>query len=240
MIPQLGSGPDTSTSGSGYLSIQDYKDLLHYAKMRHIEVIPEVDSPGHARAAIQAMESRYRKLNKIGKKKEAEIYRLVDPTDTSRYLSVQYFDDNAMSPCMESTFNFIDKVIKEIKAMHDDAGHPLRIYHFGGDEVAKNAWSNSTTCQKLGFKGTTAEIRTNMKKLFAERVSNLTHTYELNLLGWEDGFNKGNGIPFDRKLFPNTDVISNAWDNVWEWGEARRAYSFANAEYKVIQLRLLY
>jgi hexosaminidase len=59
-------------------------------------------------------------------------------------------------------------------------------------------------------------------------------------LGWEDGFNKGNGIPFDRKLFPNTDVISNAWDNVWEWGEARRAYSFANAEYKVIQLRLLY
>jgi hexosaminidase len=94
--------------------------------------------------------------------------------------------------------------------MHDDAGHPLRIYHFGGDEVARNAWSNSTTCQKLGFKGTAAEIRTNMKKLFAERVSNLTHTYGLNLLGWEDGFNKGNGIPFDRKLFPNTDVISNA------------------------------
>ncbi|CAC5362530.1 HEXA_B [Mytilus coruscus] len=63
LIPQLGSGPDNTTSGSGFYSIQEYKDILRYAKKRHIEVIPEIDMPGHARAAIIAMEARYRKHN---------------------------------------------------------------------------------------------------------------------------------------------------------------------------------
>ena len=40
-------------------------------------------------------------------------------------------------------------------------------------------------------------------------------------------------MEFDGALFPNADVYSNAWDNVWEWGEAKRAYNFANAGYKV-------
>ncbi|VDI02254.1 hexosaminidase [Mytilus galloprovincialis] len=235
LIPQLGSGPDNSTSGSGYLSIQDYQEILKYAKDRHIEVIPEVDMPGHARAAIKAMESRYKRLMKNNQKENAEKFRLFDPSDSSVYLSVQYFGDNALSPCIESTFNFVDKVVKEIKAMHDIVGTPLKIFHFGGDEVAKNAWSNSASCRKLGFNSTKRnEIRTSLKKMFAQRVANITHKHGLNLLGWEDGFSEGNGKPFDRALFPNGDVYSNAWDNVWEWGEARRAYNFANAGYKIV------
>ena len=118
LIPQLGSGPDTSTSGSGFLTIEDYKEILLYAKTRHIEVIPEIDMPGHARAAIIAMEGRYRKLLENGSLTDAEQYRLIDPNDMSRYLSVQYFNDNAMSPCLESTFTSMEKVFKEIKTMH--------------------------------------------------------------------------------------------------------------------------
>ncbi|XP_063420578.1 beta-hexosaminidase-like [Mytilus trossulus] len=235
LIPQLGSGPDNSTSGSGYLSIQDYQEILKYAKDRHIEVIPEVDMPGHSRAAIKAMEIRYKRLMHNNQKADAEKFRLFDPSDSSTYLSVQYFGDNALSPCIESTFNFVDKVVKEIKAMHESVGTPLKIFHFGGDEVAKNAWSNSTSCRRLGFNSTKRnEIRTSLKKMFAQRVANITHKHGLNLLGWEDGFSEGKGKPFDRALFPNADVYSNAWDNVWEWGEARRAYNFANAGYKII------
>ncbi|CAG2208070.1 HEXA_B [Mytilus edulis] len=193
LIPQLGSGPDTTTSGSGFYSIQEYKDILSYAKKRHIEVIPEIDTPGHARAAIIAMEARYRKFSNTNNM-EAEKYRLIDPDNESKFLSVQYFKDNAVNPCIESTYVFIEKVVSELKAMHTDAGHPLNIYHFGGDEVAKNCMD-------------AASIRNELKNYFTQRVANITFTHGLNMAGWEDGFNAG---------------------------DARRAYNYANAGYKVI------
>lgn len=230
LIPQLGSGPDTNSAGSGYLTVQDYKDILNYAKVRHIEIIPEIDMPGHARAAIIAMEARYRKYNGSDQTSMAEQYRLVDPLDNSKYLSVQNFNDNAINPCIESTYSFIEKVVMEIKNMHDSVNHSLKIFHFGGDEVSKTAWTNSTACMNLNF----TDLRINLKRIFTERVANITLKYGLNLAGWEDGFVVGDGLPFDRQLFLNKDVFSNAWDNVWEWGEARRAYNFANAGYKVI------
>ena len=57
-LPQLGSGPDAEGLGCGYYSVQDYKDIVQYAADRHIEVIPEIDLPGHSHAAIKAMELR--------------------------------------------------------------------------------------------------------------------------------------------------------------------------------------
>ncbi|XP_076082053.1 beta-hexosaminidase-like [Mytilus galloprovincialis] len=235
LIPQLGSGPDTSTSGSGFYSIQEYKDILSYAKKCHIEVIPEIDTPGHARAAIIAMEARYRKYKNTNVTKAVK-YRLIDPNDTSKYLTNQLFNDNAINPCIESTYVFIEKVVSELKAMHTDAGHPLNIYHFGGDEVAKTAWVNSTKCEQLNFNfsGDTASIRIKLKNYFTQRVANITFTHGLNMAGWEDGFNAGDGMPFDISMYQNQHIYSNAWDNVWEWGEARRAYNYANAGYKVI------
>ncbi|XP_052096527.1 beta-hexosaminidase-like isoform X2 [Mytilus californianus] len=235
LIPQLGSGPYNTTSGSGFYSIQDYKDILSYAKKRHIEVIPEVDMPGHARAAIIAMEARYRKYSNTNNN-EAEKYRLIDPDNESKFLSVQIFNDNAVNPCIESTYDFIEKIVSELKVMHSAVGHPLDIYHFGGDEVAKTAWVNSTKCNQLNFNfsGDAESIRNELKNYFTQRVANITFNHGLNTAGWEDGFNAGDGMPFDRKLYQNQRVYSNAWDNVWEWGEARRAYNYANAGYKVI------
>lgn len=187
--------------------------------------------PGHARAAIISMENRYNKFIKIGNQTEAEKYRLYDPNDHSKYLTNQFFADGSLTPCLNSTFRFVDKVVKELKAMHEQAGHPLRIFHFGGDEIARNALSNSSTCQKLGYTGKSA--RTQLKNLMVKRIADIVHKYHLDLQGWEDGFIENDGMPFDRENFPNSDVISNAWDNVWEWGEGRRAYNFANAGYKV-------
>jgi len=60
--PAYGSGPfpDPETSyGSGYLTREDFIEILRFAADRHIEVIPEINMPGHARAAIKAMEVRY-------------------------------------------------------------------------------------------------------------------------------------------------------------------------------------
>ena len=65
--PAWGSGPLVDRPwGSGFYSRADYAEILRYAAARHIEVIPELEMPGHARAAIKAMEARQRALLKAG------------------------------------------------------------------------------------------------------------------------------------------------------------------------------
>ena len=92
--PAYGSGPDPQPEGnhgSGYLTRETFIELLKFADAHHIEVIPEINFPGHARAAIYAMEARYDRLMKEGKQEEAAMYRLIDPKDASRYNSAQNF-----------------------------------------------------------------------------------------------------------------------------------------------------
>ena len=66
----------------------------------------------------------------------AHEYELDEEGDPSLYWSVQLYNDDAVNPCMESSYRFIHHVMKEVKKMHEGV-NPLRTYHFGGDEVAK-------------------------------------------------------------------------------------------------------
>src|SRR5579863_318550 len=105
--PSHGSGPDTSQMpGSGFYSRADFIEILRYANDRHIIVLPEIETPGHARAAIKAMNARYEKFMKAGNKEEAERYLLYDPNDQSKYSSNQYWNDNIMDPSLPSTYCF--------------------------------------------------------------------------------------------------------------------------------------
>ncbi|MEX0945012.1 MAG: family 20 glycosylhydrolase, partial [Balneolaceae bacterium] len=124
LIPSYGSGPDPtpgSSFGSGWYSRDQYIDILRYAAERHIEVIPEIDVPGHARAAIIAMEARTERLLREGNDEEANLYRLVEEGDESEYLSIQNFNDNVINVCIESTYRFLDLVIDELVLMHEMA-----------------------------------------------------------------------------------------------------------------------
>ncbi|XP_069102366.1 uncharacterized protein [Argopecten irradians] len=233
LIPQLGSGPDNDTSGSGFYTVQDYKDIVMYANARHIEVIPEVDTPGHARAAIKAMEKRFRNFESSNLTAASE-FRLEDPYDTSRYSSVQMFTDNAINPCIDSTYRFIATVMDAIQTMHEQAGQPLKVYHYGGDEVPGGAWVNSTACINLLSTLPPSNDTKQLKLYFLNRTAELAFKRGLVLSGWEDGWMDGKGLPFKNNMFQNSDIMANAWDNVWEWGAAKRAYNMANEGYKVV------
>lgn len=87
-MPQLGSGPTSDNQGSGFYSKSDYVDLVRYAKARGVTVIPEINMPAHARAAVVSMEARYKRLMAEGKEAEANQFRLTDPADTSNVTSV--------------------------------------------------------------------------------------------------------------------------------------------------------
>ena len=131
LMPQLGSGPNTNNQGSGFFTRAQFIDLLEYANDRHIEVIPEIDTPAHARAAVVAMRARAANL---GNPNDINV-RIDDPEDTSRYLTVQHYDDGIINPCVPGTYNFLNTVVTEIASMYSDAGLDLDIFHMGGDEA---------------------------------------------------------------------------------------------------------
>jgi hexosaminidase len=240
LVPSFNSGPDPKHSyGSGYYSKQDYMAILKYATQRHIAVIPEIESPGHARAAIKSMYARYINLCKSGRKNEASYYLLQDINDTSVYRSVQGWNDNVIDVTLPSTYHFIEKITNELVKMYAEAQAPLNTIHFGGDETPKGVWEKSPAVLK--FRKDHSQIKTtaDLWKYYFERVSGILNQQHLYLSGWEEvGLTKKliNG-----KLYPIPDLSLvqrsyhlQVWNNMIGTGMEDLAYHLANIGYKVL------
>lgn len=148
LMPQLGSGPSSGNQGTGFYSRNEFIALLRYAADRYIQIIPEFDMPAHARAAVVAM--RVRATN-LGNVRDINV-RLDDPLDTSRYLTIQSYNDGILNPCLPGTYNFINTVITDVKSMYTAASVPLDTWHMGGDE-ANNVFTGG------GFQDVNAESK---------------------------------------------------------------------------------
>ena len=61
---------------------------------------------------------------------------------------MQFFTNNAINPCLSSTYDFIRKVVTTLISYHTEANVKLKILHLGGDEVPKAAWLEAPACQK--------------------------------------------------------------------------------------------
>ena len=148
---------------SGHYTQKEIKALVAYAKARCVEIIPEIDIPGHAKAALVA----YPKL-------------LVDPKDTSNYKSVQKIRNNTLNPALESSYVFLENVFKEVAALF-----PFAYVHVGGDEIPKGAWVKSPVVKRLmhkkGFK--------NLKEVqgyFFSRVDKILKKEQRKMIGWQE------------------------------------------------------
>ncbi|KAK3095697.1 hypothetical protein FSP39_017743 [Pinctada imbricata] len=181
--PALGSGPYTNSSGTGFYTMEDYMEILKYANDRHITVIPEIDMPGHARAARISM-------------KNNEEFKLTDDADNTKYEAMAGYTDNAINPCIESTYKFIRHIMAAIKKMHEDI-QPLKVFHFGGDEVAAGAWASSIQCMKLMRKDN------DIKRYFVSRIAEIASELQLDLAAWEDGVMANPTKLYPRKFFKN-------------------------------------
>ncbi|GAB2500359.1 family 20 glycosylhydrolase [Algoriphagus taiwanensis] len=234
--PYYGSGayPEQSPSGTGYYTREDFKEILAYAHSLHIEVIPELGVPAHSRAAILAMEKRYRDLMKAGKPDEALRYRLADPDDRSVYLSAQNFKGNTVCVCQESTYTFYEKLIQEIKTMYQEAQVPLQTWHTGGDEVPRGAWKASPICDD--FLAKNPEIkREDLNDYFRFRVAQMLKKEGIGHGGWEEigQSHQGDDITPNEK-FADQNWRLYAWNAVAGWGGEDMAYRLANAGYPVV------
>jgi len=148
---------------SGYYTQGDIREIIAYAKARAVEILPEIDIPGHAKAAVTA----YPKL-------------LLDPKDSSRYRSIQRVANNTINPAMESSYRFLDGVISEISRLF-----PFGYIHLGGDEVPKGAWQKSPAVKKL-MRQKGLKNRREVQNYFFGRMDKILAKYGKRLAGWQE------------------------------------------------------
>lgn len=234
--PAYGSGPSTEDPhGSGYYSRADYIEILKYAAARHIEVIPEIEMPGHARAAVKAMEIRFHRLEKTDPD-EARRYLLNDLNDRSQYKSPQQYTDHVLDPGLASSYTFIEHVVAQIVALHQEAGVALHTIHVGADELPEGAWEKSpaslAAMQALNLTST-AQLWDH----FYHQVDLILRKHGLFASGWEELGAKKITLQGKPALIPNPVFIQKNF-NLFVWnnteGAEDFAYRLANAGYKTV------
>lgn len=194
--------PDTQgLTSNGYFTREDYIDFIKYAYDRGINVIPEIESPGHARAAVKSMEARYRRTGD-------DSYRLIHDGDTSVYTSAQDYHDCVMNPALPGPYKFMDTVMTEIQSMYNEAQVPLLAIHIGGDEVAKGAWSGSEVAQKF-IEENKLDGQTGLHGYFVDRVINMMRDKGIKVSGWQE-IALGHSDEYNAKTAPEVYSV-NCW-----------------------------
>ena len=97
------------------------------------------------------------------------------------------YNDNTLNVCLDSTYDFIDKVISEVQKLYQKSGMPLSIYHIGADETA-GAWVESPAC--IALKKREGEALKGLHTLngyFIEKVANMLDKKGIQVAGWNDG-----------------------------------------------------
>lgn len=217
--------PDTAEgTANGYLTRQEFIDFLRYCKDRGINVIPEVDTPGHSRSAVKSMEARYHRTGDA-------TYRLQEDGDTSVYRSAQDFGDNVMNPALPGPYKFMEKVFDEIISMYAEAGVPLEAIHIGGDEVPHGAWSGSPSAQKfMKENGMTTEHE--LHAYWVRRMGQMLAERGVKMNGWQE-IAIGHGSEYDAEVAPETGGI-NLWVTWAQNGQERPGDRALKSGYPVI------
>ena len=148
---------------SGYYTQDEIREIVVYAKARSIEILPEIDMPGHAKAAIVS----YPKL-------------LQDTKDKGHYRSVQKVSNNTINPGMESSYIFLENVISEVSGLF-----PFAYIHLGGDEVPKGAWKKSPAVHKLMKKEGLKNAK-EVQNYFFARLDNILAKKKRKMVAWEE------------------------------------------------------
>ena len=156
---------------------------------------------------------------------------------TSKYESVQLWNDNVVNVCQESTHAFVMHVLNDVRQMYAEAGLELKTIHLGGDEVPEGVWEGSRECHAEDGKTISRkEIMTNFFRRIAESFA---WKHEIVLGAWEEVFlnelRKSQAIADPaRDSFAGPDYLCYVWNNVWGWGQEDVAYRLANSGVNVV------
>ena len=150
-----------SIAYGGFYSQDDIREIVAYASARHITIVPEIEMPGHAMAAISA----YPYLSCTGKQIDVEQTWGV-------------FEDVFCTK--DTVFDFMKNVLSEVMELF-----PGTYIHVGGDECPKVKWKECPACQarmkELGLKN-----EFELQSFFIQRVEKFLNTHNKKLIGWDE------------------------------------------------------
>ncbi|MFS2186338.1 family 20 glycosylhydrolase [Mucilaginibacter sp. Mucisp84] len=146
------------TMYGGFYTQDEMKGVVAYAAARHIDIVPEIDMPGHMMAAINS----YPFLTCDGENKWGELFT------------------KPICPCNESTFEFAENVFTEIMQIF-----PSKYIHIGGDEVDRTNWGKSDACKALMAKEGIKDLA-GLHSYFINRMEKFFNSKGRKLIGWDE------------------------------------------------------
>ncbi|MES2653456.1 MAG: family 20 glycosylhydrolase [Bacteroidota bacterium] len=186
-----GTGGTDNEIYKGYYTQEEVKQVVAYAATKYINVVPEIEMPGHASAAIAA----YPELSCF-----PDRDTFVDPktpwSGSRKGKQVQQtwgvFDDVFVPT--ENTFKFLENVIDEILPLF-----PSKYIHIGGDECPKEYWKQSPFCQQF-IKDNNLKDEHGLQSYFIQRMEKYINGKGRSIIGWDEILEGG--------LAPNATVMS--------------------------------
>ncbi len=162
----------------GYYTQEEVKEIVAYAAARYITIIPEIEMPGHAEAAIAAYP------------------HLACENNHGPFGTVQYFGvfENVFCAGNDATFTFLQDVLDEVMILF-----PSKYIHIGGDECPKVKWEACPACQKRKKKHKLKDEH-ELQSYFVQRIEKYLNSKGRSIIGWDEILEGG--------LAPNATVMS--------------------------------
>lgn len=152
---------DGKPYGPYFYTQEQIRDVVKYAQQRHITVVPEIEMPGHALAALSAY---------------PELACTKGPFESATKWGV--FDD-VFCP-KEETFTFLENVLDEVMKLF-----PSQYIHIGGDECPKTRWKECAHCQKL-IKKNNLKDEHGLQSYFIHRIEKYVNSKGRKIIGWDE------------------------------------------------------
>lgn len=186
------------TEYGGFYTQEEIKEVVKYAADRHIDVIPEIELPGHASAAIASYpflscfpDEPTVVTNNMGSKAGKEVQAHGTPKIVQETWGV--FDD-VFCAGNEKTFEFLEHVLDEVIPLF-----PSEYIHIGGDESPKTNWKRCPSCQQR-IKDNNLADEHELQSYFIQRIEKYLNSKGKKIIGWDEILEGG--------LAPNATVMS--------------------------------
>jgi hexosaminidase len=171
LLTEVGSKFDAKYNCmGGYYSQDDIRDLVRYAQLRNMTIVPEIELPGHACAAIAS----YPWLSCSGKR--TEIHTFFEGPSVHKEI---------LCAGKPEVYRFIFNVLDEITELF-----PSEYIHIGGDEAPKDEWKKCRLCQET-MKGNGLDNEEELQSYFVKRIGEYLRSKHRTLIGWDEIYDGG-------------------------------------------------